>query len=349
MDRRPAADDTDTATRQTVEMMCEYIRNAAADPLVRSCADYAWRRFGVGSPDPSMKAWGVFWWVKHCLKFRQDEATMFRVGERDQQDLLTSPEVLFRLKDPAEDCDGFTMAEAAMLTVLGVPLVIATVAADARDRGRWSHVFPMALINGSPLPLDASHGSGPGWMVPPEHIYRFQAWDLDARPVDIQPMRYRGLHGLAAAPPGGRYAYGASGRRRALPVPVMLRRRGMGDCVTDPESGLVDCSGSDVYTSPGYTATFPSVVPSSGSSAPSSSGFNLTSFLNTLVSNAGAVAKVAETPITTISYPGGPTISTPGGIPAASSLLGGASLTSLLPLLGVGLVALLAISAMGKK
>lgn len=33
--------------------------------------------------------------------------------------------------------------------------------------------------------------------------------------------------------------------------------RGLGDCVTDPETGLVDCSGSGVFTAPCLTGSGP--------------------------------------------------------------------------------------------
>jgi hypothetical protein len=190
-----AAPDTDRATEQTVERMASYIRDSIRDPLVRGCAEYAWRRFGMGLASPAMKAWAVFWWVKHSVKFRLDEATMFRVGLKDEQDLLIGPSVLVRMKDPAEDCDGFTMLGAAMLRVLGVPVYIATVAADPRDRTRWSHVFLVAVLPTGVLPLDLSHGVGPGWMVPRGQVFRWQAWDLDGARVDLAPSRFQGLHG----------------------------------------------------------------------------------------------------------------------------------------------------------
>jgi hypothetical protein len=196
LEREPAAADSDTATLQTVKRMCTYIRESIPDEKVRAAADYAWKRFGCGIDTPAMKCWGVFWWLKHSIAFRLDEATMFRIGERDQQDLLISPAVLVRMKNPAEDCDGFTMLCAAMLGALGVPVVIATVAANRSEPDRWSHVFPCALLPGDQvMPLDASHGSAPGWMVPPQDIFRWQSWSLDAEPVDVRPLAHGGLHG----------------------------------------------------------------------------------------------------------------------------------------------------------
>lgn len=195
VEREPAGLDTDSATAQTIRKMCEYVRLAIADPLVRRCAAFAWRRFGQGLPSSDMKVWAVFWWVKHCIRFRQDEATMFRVGLEQEQDLLIDPRLLLRMREPAEDCDGFTMLGAAMASILGVPVYIVTVAASPDDRRRWSHVFLVALTRAGVVPLDMSHGVGPGWMIPRGHIFRWQAWGLDGRPVDIAPARFQGLHG----------------------------------------------------------------------------------------------------------------------------------------------------------
>jgi hypothetical protein len=207
LERRKAPAGSDAATVETVRMMCDYIQQGIDDQHVRDCADYAFKRFGGGIDQPAAKCWAVFWWVKHCVKFRLDEATMFRIGERNQQDLLIAPPVLTRMKNPAEDCDGFTMLIASMCAILGVPVVIATVAASPQDPARWSHVFPCALLPGDQvMPLDASHGVGPGWMVPKEHIFRWQAYGLDGRPVDVEPMPFQGLHNYARR--GGLGDYG---------------------------------------------------------------------------------------------------------------------------------------------
>jgi hypothetical protein len=248
--RVPASSDSDTATAQTVRMMTDYIRKCVDDPQVQAAANYAWKHFASGRPEPDMKCWGVFWYVKHCIKFRLDEATMFRVGERDQQDFLTAPDVLLRMQSPAEDCDGFTMLEAALLQVLGIPVVIATVAADTADRSRWSHVFPCALLPGDRvLPLDASHGPAPGWMVPPERIFRWQAWNLLGEPVKVEPRQHRGLHG---------YVRGGRGRVRWA--------RGMGDYCSDGTfvSDISDCgSGVSVINPTPPSTPISSPAPSS--------------------------------------------------------------------------------------
>ena len=333
-ERERAADDSDGATLQTVRRMARYVRESAADPMVKAAADYAFERFGRGVDTPQAKAWAAFWWTKHCIKFRLDEATMWRVGEQAQQDLLISPSVLVRMKDPAEDCDGFTMMEAALLTVLGVPVVIATVAADPRRPGEWSHVFLCALLPDGPQPLDASHGIGPGWMVPPDRIDRWQAYDLNGKPVDVQPMKRRGLHGY-----------------------VSTRRRGMGDTCYESVSGLpyeCDASGNQVnVTTPPFlqdsTPLWGPTVLGGGSPSSSSSGSGVLSFLNNLLGSAASVARTALTPLQTVTYPGGTVVTGPAGSIPSSSFA--SSLSSIGPVgwVGIGLVGFLLIKGLSKK
>jgi hypothetical protein len=216
LERIPTDDNTDELTRNTVQKMCALIKDSATDPIVQRCAAYAKKYFARGSNDPAMLAWGVFWYVKHCVKFRSDEGTMMQVGEQ-ALDLLTAPAVLVRMQNPSEDCDGFTMLSAAMLTILGVPVYVTTVATDLDDPRRWSHVFLCANVNGRIIPLDTSHGKAPGWMVPNNRINRWQTWTLDGRPADVKIPNYRGLHGYV----GGR----GSG---ALMMPRALFARGRG-------------------------------------------------------------------------------------------------------------------------
>jgi hypothetical protein len=352
-DRIPAGDSTDVATERTIRMMAEYIRFGAVDPAIEATAEYAARHFSFGEDrSPASLAWAVFWYVKHCIKFRLDEATMFRVGLRDEHDFLTAPSVLVRMKDPSEDCDGFTMLTAAMLSSLGIPVYIVTVAANAGEPQRWSHVFVVAIVDGQVMPLDTSHGIGPGWMVPRSRIFRLQAWNLDGDPVnDIAISSFGGLHGL----------YGSG------------RGMGDGDTGTDDGSGGTDLSNLPVTTLPILLPTVTTPAPAAGcapgmiqvgsncfnpsnpnnsivgSGATSSgSGLDLTSLFNSLFGNAAAVAKVATQPTTSITLPNGTVVN---GVTSsqAASLLGPTSLTSLMPILGIALIGLVAISFMGSK
>lgn len=258
--------DTDGKTEVTIGRMCEHIRKSADDDQVKAAANWAHESFGGGSSDPAMKAWAVFWFCKHYVRFVVDEAPMFRLNEPNQQDLLYSPAVLIRMQDPAGDCDDFTMMGAALLKALGVPFVIVTIAAGPDDPQRWSHVFLMAMLSTGPLPIDASHGSGPGWMVPASHTYRWQCWDEDGKPVDVQRPRKHGLNGWV-------------------------------------QSGLGQDLANSIIDTPIDTSSLPTYSPSSANpfalptinitSPPVSSGpsFNLTSFLNNLTNAAAGTAQ----------------------------------------------------------
>lgn len=200
-----SSEDNDTATRQTIQMMCGYIKAAIADPYIRYLATGACRLFTQGKTDPRSAAWAVFWFLKHRVKKTYDEATMFKLGIPNQQDLLTDPRVLLRQKDAAEDCDGFTMSCASLLASLGADVCIVTVACDPADRTRWSHVFNMVSVPGPAgcntwVPLDTSHGPRPGWMVPRREISRWQAWNLNGEPIEAKPPAPSTLHGYLYRP-----------------------------------------------------------------------------------------------------------------------------------------------------
>lgn len=275
VERIPASPDSDTATRQTIEVMCRSIAESAKDPVVQDAARYARNNFAQGD-HPAMLAWGAFWFAKHNCKFVIDEAPLMRF-ERiapgsglGQQDLLISPAVMLRMPpwERKGDCDDFTMLVCAILKCLGVPFVIVTICADPSDPSRWSHVFPMALTP-APIPLDASHGSGPGWIVPASHTFHWQSWDENGNPVNVQRPQ-SGLHGYV----------------------------GLGQDITDLNSLPVDTTGSSgldaigqdlsSFFQGGASSVANVVQPSSGD------GFNWTSFFNNLTSQAAGVAKVAE-------------------------------------------------------
>lgn len=316
-ERTPVPDDSDSLTKITVAKMCEYIRSSAADPHVIGAAQYAAQRFGRGVNDPASFAWGVFWFLKHRVRRVLDEGNMFRVGEQGASDLLIAPSVLLRMANPAEDCDGFTMAAAAMLQALGVNQCIATVACDPREPERWSHVFGMVqLSNGEWMPLDCSHGAVPGWMVPRERISRWQCWDLQGNPIDVAPPVRSHLRGY--------------------------RRRGMGQCdpSVDPTCGL------DTLTPIPGTQLDPTTLPGQLSTVPvsSSPGFNWSQFLSAavpaLAADATRVASIAELPYGSSLTPSGAVIGGP---------YGGFNLGSIMPLLLLGLGAVLVINVLESK
>lgn len=323
----PAPADTDRATTLTVKKMCEYILAGAADPLVQAWAAQARDQYAAGGTDAQAICWGVWWMAKHRVRFAKDEPRLMGIGDGDALDLLIAPAVLVRQKDPAGDCDDFTMLICAMLTVLGVPWNIVTIACEPSDPTRWSHVFPVALLGKDSMPMDASHGKYPGWRVPSEHTFRWQAFNSRAQRVDRKPVRFYEMHGYTP--------------RRAS----MIKRSGMGQACTAYDADG-NCIAATATSNP-YTPTespYPVVtLPGGGGSG---TGFNWNSALASILGNAANVATVAELPAGSAItrggiYTGGPTY---GAEYPQTSSVGG-----MLPLLLIAGVGILLLSSAGKR
>jgi transglutaminase-like putative cysteine protease len=168
-------------TRRTIEKMCEHIRAAVADPLVKQvavdCKNIAERQ----GCDPLMTIW---YWVKSHVTFTPDEELTRRLlNEADHWELLISPPVLLRMPRMEGDCDDFTMLICALAQCLGIPCRIVTIACDRKRPGEYSHVFPIAAGANRWIPLDASHGSYPGWKVPRADVTRSTEWNMQAERV----------------------------------------------------------------------------------------------------------------------------------------------------------------------
>ena len=191
--------DSDLATAQTIQAMCEYIHRAAKDTVVHSTAAYAeskMRMFAVGS--------GCFWWAKHFVKqLPHAQFKALYAGFPQKRQLLVIPEVVVRATNPAGDCSTFSMLIAAMLESLGIKWELVTVAVEPSEPTLYSHVFVRAVnFDGTRLTLDGSHGKYPGWEVPRVRQLRRQVWDEngnaipDGAPVLSGLGEYRRMPGL---------------------------------------------------------------------------------------------------------------------------------------------------------
>jgi hypothetical protein len=180
----PLSDDPDTQVAQTIQRMARHVReDAQSVPIQREAAQIQ----ASGSGDPISD---TFWHVKNRVGFRQDEqlaAPVWR-GDGDPVDGGQVVEVLIRPRDLAqmpvalEDCDGFASYGPALLRAQGVPCKFVTVAADARDTGRFSHVYAACTDpnTGQRVSLDASHGPYPGWeCLSAGPVWRLKEWAID--------------------------------------------------------------------------------------------------------------------------------------------------------------------------
>jgi hypothetical protein len=191
-------ENSDHSTAQTVQAMCAGIHRASRDDFFRGCAHavpYRYKgealapaaqlqRLPAASRQKAAVAIADWWFCKHFIRFVQDQALTRRLlGYSDALEALMEPAVMIRCEQPEGDCDDFTMFICALLQCQGIPWQIVTLACSRRQPGIWSHVFPRAVIGSLRLPLDASHGTYPGWSVPARDIQRMAVWGPDGNLV----------------------------------------------------------------------------------------------------------------------------------------------------------------------
>lgn len=212
--RQQSSADSDTGTAQTVERMCEHIRESSSDPLVQQISRQAvegirggpqWIGIDVAMRDPFSSSQLIgescWWYAKHRMKFVPHAEQIWKwLGEKDQLQLLISPDVLVRMQRPEGDCAIYTMLVCAMLTALNQPWEIVTIKCNPKAPNLYTHVFPrLVLPNGRREALDASHGKFPGWQVPAEHTFATQVWDSNGDPIPDMAPQFDGLHDYVAA------------------------------------------------------------------------------------------------------------------------------------------------------
>lgn len=356
--RVPASSDPDTATAQTISLMCGQVRESAVDagrtsfpdrgPAVQDTARRALAQFGglsgydlVESPELTARAIGeaAFWWCKTFVHFMHHEFIIrARLGESGHLQGLISPEVLVRMDKPEGDCAIFSECVAAFLMVFGIPFEFVTVAVNPDEPEIFSHVFLYAVLpDGSRLPLDASHGQYPGWQVPSSHISRRQVWDASGNPVaDQGSPRFDGLHNYAFR--------GGLGQGSGVDPST---GEAYGPDVTAPLDPFLQPGGTSYDLGPGY---FGSTPPAGSTVAPAQQSAQWASFASNLLKSGLTLAEINSIQPGTVVGPNGQILrQNPGyavGMPTGAMNLG----TGLSPMLMIGGLALVAILFMsGRK
>ena len=206
-DRMP--DDPDAQVRQSIAKAVGFIRqDAQSIPIQQDAARAA------QSGDPIGGVWKL---IKPSIKFKQDTDTAkdldLSAAEKKKWPAEDLVEVFIRPVDQSmliglrgvgvEDCDGFTMYGACLLTALGIPCALVTVAADSERPREFSHIYVAAYWNGMRIPLDFSHGEYPGWECPSTRKREWPVWEttvekatLALTPIAIAGALYFGLRWL---------------------------------------------------------------------------------------------------------------------------------------------------------
>ncbi len=356
----------DHATAQTVGLMAEQIGKCAQDAAVQAAARNVLVKYSQGRAGAYAACWAIWWSIRHTVKFVSDDSILHWIPTPNppELELLVSPSVMVRARNPQGDCDDFTMLACCFLQCLGVSWEIVTVAADPGDSQRWSHVYAVAILeDGRRMPMDAAPPDAkfPGWEVPADHILRYQAWDQEGRPI----KRDRPIKTM------GRYIRGGwAGMGAAVPRTRIMRRRrmrGLGDTYQCDDDGancvVIPDASSSTPVSTAYSDCYQSILGLTCSDASGNTTVNgqlysgslntntsssLQNELNTLLNSWTAIGSRVIAPTTTVTTAQGTTITTPASSTAASSLLsasgiGGLSLGTILVLVAaLGAVLLIA-------
>lgn len=186
-------EDSDGQVRHTIAKVVGYIRQDAQSELIQQDAARA-----AQCGDPIQGVWNL---IKPHIKFKQDadiakdlkldparkaelEKQFGKIGE-DTVEVFIRPvdqSLMIALQGiGVEDCDGFTMYGACLLTALGIPCKLVTVAAHKSRPNEFSHIYVAAFYQGKRIPLDFSHGEYPGWEYPST---RMKEWPIFETPIE---------------------------------------------------------------------------------------------------------------------------------------------------------------------
>lgn len=161
---------TDRTTAETVGLMASHALRAASSPEVLRACQLS------GATDTLLiqrKLECIFQFIKRRVKFVEDNEPLgCMFGIADSKELLITPPALLSMKNPKGDCDDFSMLAASMMIACGVSCSFVTVAADARAPEQFTHVYCM----GAGIPFDASHGKEVGWETGQQ--FRKQIWPI---------------------------------------------------------------------------------------------------------------------------------------------------------------------------
>jgi hypothetical protein len=199
-------EDPDAQVRVAVKRCIALALADTETPIIQQAAANA---LDLGGGDPISGVWKA---VKPHIRFRQD----YDIAADLQVDDLRKSSIVETFIPPAvqalliqmrgsgiEDCDGFTMYGACLLSALGVPVSMCTVSAE-RDRPRlFSHIYLVAYWNGMRIPMDLSHGPYPGWECP--NLGRMREWVVSPdtlRPLMLLPILIAAGVGLYLAAHG---------------------------------------------------------------------------------------------------------------------------------------------------
>lgn len=161
----------DVSTVATVRILRRLAHQYANDPSVLAANADAMRALHAGASQRA-RACAIFYWIRHRVRFVEDESLLYEqlgvAPENLDKELLIVPPVLLRMPVPMGDCDDFSLLAAVMAMAAGIRAYFVTVAADAEDPAKFSHIYVCVYLSDEDayLCLDAGnrmHMVPPGW------------------------------------------------------------------------------------------------------------------------------------------------------------------------------------------
>lgn len=162
---------TDVSTVATIRILRRLAHQYAADPTVQAANAEAMRALYPGAPQRDQVC-AIFYWIRAAVRFIEDESLLYEeLGvepENLDKELLIVPPVLLRMPVPMGDCDDFSLLIASMAIAAGIRPYYVTVAADAVEPRKFSHIYVCVYLadEDAYLCLDAGNrmtGIPPGW------------------------------------------------------------------------------------------------------------------------------------------------------------------------------------------
>ena len=164
---------SDISTADTIGILRSLVRQYARDASVYLANFQA---LSALSPAASQRdiACAIFHWVRSRVRFIEDEQVMYEqlgvAPDELDKELLIVPPTLLSMPQPMGDCDDFALLIACQLACAGIQSYFVTVAADATDPKKFSHIYNCARLEdeGAYLCLDAGNRMAavpPGWEI----------------------------------------------------------------------------------------------------------------------------------------------------------------------------------------
>lgn len=148
---------SDVSTAHTIRLMRKLAREYASHQAVQEAVEEA---LAGGAATDREVAYAIFYWIRSTIQFVEDETLLYEeLGVRPEEldkELLIVPPVMGLMPRPMGDCDDFSLLTASMLLAAGLRPFFVTVAADAQDPHKWSHIYICVYLadEGSFLKLD---------------------------------------------------------------------------------------------------------------------------------------------------------------------------------------------------